>query len=79
MLHPIAESININNKVWDLYFRELIPRLVEEGDDGNCGSTAVCDTMCLQVCIFANLFVFECIGLSFNYQAVDQLNAISNH
>ncbi|KAK3212616.1 hypothetical protein Dsin_017322 [Dipteronia sinensis] len=48
VLHPIADSININVKVWDMYFRDLIPRLVEEGDDGNCGSTAVCDTMCLQ-------------------------------
>ncbi|XP_018841100.1 chorismate mutase 1, chloroplastic-like [Juglans regia] len=48
VLHPFADSININNKVWDMYFRDLIPRLVEEGDDGNCGSAAVCDTMCLQ-------------------------------
>ncbi|KAL5582228.1 hypothetical protein UlMin_014670 [Ulmus minor] len=49
VLHPIADSININSKVWDMYFRDLLPRLVKEGDDGNCGSTAVCDTMCLQV------------------------------
>ncbi|KAB1211475.1 Chorismate mutase 1, chloroplastic [Morella rubra] len=48
VLHPFSDSININKKVWDMYFRDLIPRLVEEGDDGNCGSTAVCDTMCLQ-------------------------------
>jgi len=48
VLHPFADSININKKVWDMYFRDLIPRLVEEGDDGNCGSTAVCDAMCLQ-------------------------------
>ncbi|KAK7340590.1 hypothetical protein VNO77_21297 [Canavalia gladiata] len=47
-LPPIADSININDKVWNMYFRELIPRLVKEGDDGNCGSTSVCDTMCLQ-------------------------------
>ncbi|KAJ4707367.1 Chorismate mutase [Melia azedarach] len=45
---PSADFINVNGKVWDMYFRDLIPRLVEEGDDGNCGSTAVCDTMCLQ-------------------------------
>ncbi|XP_065856073.1 chorismate mutase 1, chloroplastic [Euphorbia lathyris] len=49
VLHPIAESININKKVWDMYFRDLLPRLVKDGDDGNCGSTAVCDTTCLQV------------------------------
>ncbi|XP_038905077.1 chorismate mutase 1, chloroplastic-like [Benincasa hispida] len=48
VLHPVADSININPKVWDMYFRDLIPRLVEDGDDGNCGSSAVCDTICLQ-------------------------------
>ncbi|TKY65134.1 Chorismate mutase 1 [Spatholobus suberectus] len=48
VLHPIADSININDKVWNMYFRDLISRLVKEGDDGNCGSTSVCDTMCLQ-------------------------------
>ncbi|XP_022933948.1 chorismate mutase 1, chloroplastic-like [Cucurbita moschata] len=48
VLHPAADSININPKVWDVYFRDLIPRLVKEGDDGNCGSSAVCDTLCLQ-------------------------------
>ncbi|XP_027353119.1 chorismate mutase 1, chloroplastic-like [Abrus precatorius] len=48
VLHPIADSININDKVWHMYFRDLIPRLIKEGDDGNCGSTCVCDTMCLQ-------------------------------
>ncbi|WCJ25652.1 chorismate mutase 1 [Euphorbia peplus] len=49
VLHPIAESININKKVWDMYFRDIIPRLVKDGNDGNYGSTAVCDTSCLQV------------------------------
>ncbi|XP_039017744.1 chorismate mutase 1, chloroplastic-like [Hibiscus syriacus] len=48
VLHPIADSININNQVWEMYFRNLIPRLVKKGDDGNCGSTAFCDTICLQ-------------------------------
>ncbi|KAG5226967.1 chorismate mutase [Salix suchowensis] len=48
VLHPIADSINVNKTVWYMYFKELIPRLVKEGDDGNCGSTAVCDTICLQ-------------------------------
>uniref|UniRef100_A0A7N1A199 Chorismate mutase n=1 Tax=Kalanchoe fedtschenkoi TaxID=63787 RepID=A0A7N1A199_KALFE len=49
VLHPGAEKININNKVWNMYFKELLPRLVRPGDDGNCGSSAVCDTLCLQV------------------------------
>ncbi|XP_052190126.1 chorismate mutase 1, chloroplastic-like [Diospyros lotus] len=48
VLHPIADSININNIVWKMYFRDLLPRLVKEGNDGNCGSAAVCDTICLQ-------------------------------
>ncbi|XP_075659290.1 chorismate mutase 3, chloroplastic-like [Castanea sativa] len=49
VLHPCADSININNKVWNMYFRDLLPRLVKAGDDGNCGLAAVCDTLCLQV------------------------------
>ncbi|KAH1080749.1 hypothetical protein J1N35_020510 [Gossypium stocksii] len=63
VLHPIADSININPKVWQMYFRNLIPRLVKEGDDGNCGSTAICDTMCLQALskrIHYGKFVAEC-------------------
>lgn len=32
-----------------MYFGDLLPRLVKAGDDGNCGSAAVCDTVCLQV------------------------------
>lgn len=48
VLHPIADSININDKVWSLYFRVLIPQIVKQGDDGNSGSTAVCDVICLQ-------------------------------
>ncbi|XWS44352.1 hypothetical protein CRYUN_Cryun15aG0037800 [Craigia yunnanensis] len=63
VLHPIADSININNQVWEMYFRNLIPRLVKKGDDGNCGSTAVCDTMCLQALskrIHYGKFVAEC-------------------
>ncbi|KAF5959708.1 hypothetical protein HYC85_000917 [Camellia sinensis] len=48
VLHPIADAININNKIWDMYFRDLLTRLVREGDDGNYGSAAVCDTICLQ-------------------------------
>lgn len=48
VLHPVAGSININDEVWNVYFRDLIPRLVKEGDDGNCGSTCVSDILCLQ-------------------------------
>ncbi|CAK8536644.1 unnamed protein product [Lathyrus sativus] len=48
VLHHCANSININNLIWDMYFKDLLPRLVKPGDDGNCGSAAVCDTLCLQ-------------------------------
>ncbi|CAN6470160.1 unnamed protein product [Victoria cruziana] len=48
VLHPVADTININPRIWDMYFKDLLPRLVEDGDDGNCGSSAVCDTICLQ-------------------------------
>ncbi|XP_012489606.1 chorismate mutase 1, chloroplastic isoform X1 [Gossypium raimondii] len=63
VLHPAADSININPKVWQMYFRNLIPRLVKAGDDGNCGSTAVCDTVCLQALskrMHYGKFVAEC-------------------
>ncbi|KAL0800908.1 hypothetical protein Bca101_056083 [Brassica carinata] len=48
LLHHCADSININKKVWNMYFKHLLPRLVKPGDDGNNGSSALCDTMCLQ-------------------------------
>jgi hypothetical protein len=49
VLHPAAGSININKTIWGMYFDNLLPRFAKEGSDGNCGSSAVCDTMCLQV------------------------------
>ncbi|WMV17383.1 hypothetical protein MTR67_010768 [Solanum verrucosum] len=48
VLHSAADSININVTIWEMYFKKLLPRLVKEGNDGNFGSTAVCDTICLQ-------------------------------
>uniref|UniRef100_M4CIG7 Chorismate mutase n=1 Tax=Brassica campestris TaxID=3711 RepID=M4CIG7_BRACM len=48
VLHHCADLININKKVWKMYFKQLLPRLVKPGDDGNSGSSALCDTMCLQ-------------------------------
>ncbi|KAL6845506.1 hypothetical protein ACP4OV_025001 [Aristida adscensionis] len=48
VLHPAANSININTKIWKMYFDELLPKLVKEGSDGNYGSSALCDTICLQ-------------------------------
>ncbi|KAE8697477.1 Chorismate mutase 1 [Hibiscus syriacus] len=63
VLHPIADTINMNSKVWEMYFKNIVPKLAKEGDDGNCGSTAVCDTMCLQALskrIHYGKFVAEC-------------------
>ncbi|KAL5206576.1 hypothetical protein ABZP36_034785 [Zizania latifolia] len=48
VLHHTAASININKQIWDVYFDDLLPRLVREGSDGNCGSSACCDTIILQ-------------------------------
>jgi chorismate mutase len=48
VLHPVADSININEEIWKMYFDEVLPRLVREGSDGNSGSSALCDTTCLQ-------------------------------
>ncbi|KAI3748006.1 hypothetical protein L6452_10810 [Arctium lappa] len=48
VLHPSADLININSKIWDMYFKNLLPRLVKKGNDGNCGSAATCDSICLQ-------------------------------
>lgn len=48
VLHPAASNININKEIWTMYFVELLPRIAAIGDDGNYGSTAVCDVACLQ-------------------------------
>ncbi|KAK7407406.1 hypothetical protein VNO78_09301 [Psophocarpus tetragonolobus] len=48
VLHHNADSININNTIWNMYFKDLLPRLVEAGENGDSGSIAVCDTLCLQ-------------------------------
>eukprot|EP00262_Sarcandra_glabra_P007927 TRINITY_DN21058_c0_g1_i1.p1 TRINITY_DN21058_c0_g1~~TRINITY_DN21058_c0_g1_i1.p1 ORF type:complete len:279 (-),score=60.25 TRINITY_DN21058_c0_g1_i1:271-1068(-) len=48
VLHPAAASININKTIWNKYFDEFLPLFASKGDDGNYGSTAVCDLACLQ-------------------------------
>lgn len=48
VLHPAAASININKKIWEMYFK-LLPLLTEKGpDDGNYASIAASDLACLQ-------------------------------
>ncbi|KAF3446198.1 hypothetical protein FNV43_RR11377 [Rhamnella rubrinervis] len=48
ILHPAANSINVNKKIWDMYFNKLLPMLAAPGDDGNYASTASSDLFCLQ-------------------------------
>ncbi|ONK67068.1 uncharacterized protein A4U43_C06F15330 [Asparagus officinalis] len=48
VLHLVARSININKNIWAMYFSNLLPKLVEDGEDGNYSSSAVCDAICLQ-------------------------------
>ncbi|KAL9364977.1 hypothetical protein Peur_042850 [Populus x canadensis] len=42
-LHPQARFGS-----WNMYFRDHLPGLVKAGDDGDCGSSMVCDMVCLQ-------------------------------
>jgi hypothetical protein len=44
-----------------MYFEELLPRLAKEGDDGNYGSSALCDTNCLQVWMLYLGFTSSCL------------------
>lgn len=60
-----------------MYFDNLLPRFAKEGSDGNCGSSAVCDTMCLQV-----YKLFPCQGKnrikkkSYTLQALEILSIV---
>ncbi|CAI0388345.1 unnamed protein product [Linum tenue] len=39
--------IDVNHKMWDVYFQNLLPNLVKEGSDGFYASSAVRDANCL--------------------------------
>jgi len=41
-------SININNRIRDIYETEIIPYICLEGDDKQYGSSSMCDVTCLQ-------------------------------
>jgi chorismate mutase len=46
---PIKKTdININDRVLSLYINEFVPLICKQGDDGNYGSSAVCDVNILQ-------------------------------
>lgn len=49
MLAPCARDININSEVMELYLEHLLPGITAAGDDGNYGSAACYDVLCLQV------------------------------
>jgi chorismate mutase len=41
-------SVNINPQVLNVYVGSVVPAVCAAGDDGQYGSTSVCDVMCLQ-------------------------------
>lgn len=46
---PIKKTnININNKILDIYINKIIPMISKKGDDGNYGSSTVCDIYSLE-------------------------------
>ncbi|BAT78086.1 hypothetical protein VIGAN_02072400 [Vigna angularis var. angularis] len=47
-LQGSGASININKEIWEMYFRELLPKFVKCGDDGNYAQTAFVDLKLLQ-------------------------------
>ena len=49
VLAPYAKDININGEVMDMYLRHLLPGITRAEDDGNYGSAACYDVLCLQV------------------------------
>ncbi|PKA50843.1 Chorismate mutase 2 [Apostasia shenzhenica] len=48
VLHPPAASVNINKKIWNMYFNELLPLFTSKGDDGNYALAMASDLVCLQ-------------------------------
>ncbi|OIT36169.1 PREDICTED: chorismate mutase 2 [Nicotiana attenuata] len=49
ILHPAAESVNVNEKILDVYIKQLLPLFCTEADEeGNFATTASCDIQLLQ-------------------------------
>ncbi|KAL6215983.1 hypothetical protein ACLB2K_015409 [Fragaria x ananassa] len=48
VLHRAAASIDINEKILDIYLKQFLPLLAVPGDDGNYAATASSDLECLQ-------------------------------
>jgi len=43
-----AASVNLNDRIMEMYKKHLLPGIAMPGDDGNYGSSAVCDVQILQ-------------------------------
>jgi len=48
VLWPAASSVNVNERILDMYIHHLLPEIALHGDDGNYGSSAMYDVMILQ-------------------------------
>lgn len=48
VLYPAAESVNVNEKILDVYINQMLPLFCTEADDGNFATTAACDIQLLQ-------------------------------
>merc|ERR1712061_785427 len=62
ILAQVPSSALVNHRLLDIYRTKMVPALCEEGDDGNHGSVAVQDVVCLQTMstrIYFGLFVAE--------------------
>eukprot|EP01024_Parvocaulis_polyphysoides_P064027 TRINITY_DN7427_c0_g1_i1.p3 TRINITY_DN7427_c0_g1~~TRINITY_DN7427_c0_g1_i1.p3 ORF type:complete len:215 (-),score=19.96 TRINITY_DN7427_c0_g1_i1:1452-2039(-) len=62
VLAPYAKSINLNTDLLRLYIQDLIPAITQKGDDGNYGSSGLCDVNALQAIskrIHFGMFVAE--------------------
>mmetsp|Transcript_14962 Transcript_14962/g.32120 ORF Transcript_14962/g.32120 Transcript_14962/m.32120 type:complete len:359 (-) Transcript_14962:1329-2405(-) len=44
----VDNSINLNDRLHQVYVESIVPSICAEGDDQNYGSSAVCDVGCLQ-------------------------------
>ena len=40
-------DFNINDKIMDVYMKNILKHICKDGDDNNYGSSVVCDTECL--------------------------------
>lgn len=72
MLAPYAKEININNDVMNMYLRHLLPGITGGGDDGNYGSAACYDVLCLQVRCVAAALLTDCHTIALLCEIADQ-------